>query len=55
MFINDLVSRARNNLAKRRRYNEQVREIMSLSERDLADIRASRSEMLHQVRQQYFG
>ena len=54
MFDN-LVSRARDSIAKRKRYNQLVSEIDSLSERDLADMRASRSEMLYQVRRQIYG
>ena len=54
-MINDLLSRARNGLAKRKRYNQLVNEIHGLSDRDLADIRASRSEMLYQARKQIYG
>jgi len=54
MFDN-FVSRARDSLAKRKRYNQLVNEIHGLSERDLADMRASRSEMLYQVRRQIYG
>ena len=50
-----LVSRARASIARRRRYNELVNEINSLSERDLADMRASRTEMLYHVRKQIYG
>jgi hypothetical protein len=54
-MILDLVSRARSSLDKRRRYNQLVNEIQSLSDRDLADFRASRSEMLYQARKQIYG
>jgi hypothetical protein len=54
MFDN-FVSRARENIAKRKRYNQLVNEINGLTERDLADMRASRSEMLYQVRKQIYG
>jgi uncharacterized protein YjiS (DUF1127 family) len=54
-MILDLVSRARNSLDKRRRYNQLVNEIQGLSDRDLADFRASRSEMLYQARKQIYG
>ncbi|MGP2490412.1 hypothetical protein ACTDI4_02110 [Mesorhizobium sp. PUT5] len=55
MLFDNLVSRARNSLDKRRRYNRLVAEIQNMSDRDLADIRASRSEMLYQVRKQIYG
>lgn len=55
MIFDNLVTRARQSMAKRRRYNQLVSEIESMSERDLADIRASRSEMLYQVRREIYG
>ncbi|WP_245463422.1 MULTISPECIES: hypothetical protein [unclassified Mesorhizobium] len=54
MFDN-LVSRARVSIAKRRQYNRLVAEIENLSGRDLADLRADRSEMLYQIRKQIYG
>ncbi len=54
-MFDTLVSRARDSLARRKRYNQLVNEIHSLSERDLADMRASRAEMLHEVRKQVYG
>lgn len=54
-MFNTLVSRAQNHLDKRRRYNRAVDEIMSLSDRDVADMRADRSQMLHEVKRQIFG
>jgi hypothetical protein len=54
MFDN-FVSRARDSIARRKRYNQLVSEINGLTERDLADMRASRSEMLYQVRKQIYG
>ncbi|WP_245431577.1 MULTISPECIES: hypothetical protein [Mesorhizobium] len=54
MFDN-LVSRARASIAKRRQYNRLVAEIENLSGRDLADLRADRSEMLYQIRKQIYG
>lgn len=54
MFDN-LVSRARASIAKRRQYNRLVAEIENLSGRDLADLRADRSEMLYQIRKQVYG
>ena len=55
MIIDSLMSRARASIAKRRHYNRLVAEIDSLSSRDLADLRADRSEMLYQVRKQIYG
>ncbi|WP_245467316.1 MULTISPECIES: hypothetical protein [unclassified Mesorhizobium] len=54
MFDN-LVYRARASIAKRRQYNRLVAEIENLSGRDLADLRADRSEMLYQIRKQIYG
>jgi uncharacterized protein YjiS (DUF1127 family) len=54
-MFDTLVSRARASIAKRKRYNQLVNEINSLSERDLADIRASRSDMLHHAHKQIYG
>jgi hypothetical protein len=55
MIIDSLMSRARASIAKRRHYSRLVAEIDSLSSRDLADLRADRSEMLYQVRKQIYG
>jgi hypothetical protein len=55
MIIDSLMSRARASIAKRRHYNRLVAEIDSFSSRDLADMRADRSEMLYQVRKQIYG
>ncbi|MBZ9885396.1 hypothetical protein LB535_23960 [Mesorhizobium sp. CA10] len=54
MFDN-LVSRARATMAKRRHYNRLVAEIENLSSRDLADLRTDRSEMLYQIHKQIYG
>ncbi len=54
MFDN-LVSRARNSIAKRRQYNQLINEVAGLTDRDLADMRASRSEMIYQIRKQIYG
>ncbi|AZO72754.1 MAG: hypothetical protein E5V92_26065 [Mesorhizobium sp.] len=55
MIFDNFVSRARNNIAKRRQYNRLVAEIENLSSRDLADLRADRSEMLYQIHKQVYG
>jgi hypothetical protein len=55
MILDSLVSRARASIAKRRQYNRLVAEIDNFSSRDLADMRADRSEMLYQVHKQVYG
>ncbi|RWL40372.1 MAG: hypothetical protein EOR60_30480 [Mesorhizobium sp.] len=55
VMFDNLVSRARASIAKRRQYNRLVAEIENLSGRDLADLRADRSEMLYQIRKQIYG
>ena len=55
MIFDNFVSRARTSMAKRRHYNRLVAEIENLSSRDLADLRADRSEMLYQIRKQVYG
>ena len=55
MIFNDMISRTKSRIARRRRYNELVSEILSLSDRDLADMNGNRTEMLRHVRQQVYG
>ncbi|WP_167524519.1 MULTISPECIES: hypothetical protein [unclassified Mesorhizobium] len=55
MIFDNIVSRARTNIAKRRQYNRLVAEVENLSSRDLADLRADRSEMLYQIHRQIYG
>ncbi|CAN7241445.1 hypothetical protein [Mesorhizobium sp.] len=55
MILDSLMTRARNSIAKRKQYNRLVAEIDSFSSRDLADMRADRSEMLFQVHKQIYG
>lgn len=55
MIFQSLMKDARAHLAKRKRYNQIVNEINSLSERDLADMSGNRSEMLRYAREQYLG
>ncbi|MBN9222285.1 MAG: hypothetical protein J0I79_30470 [Mesorhizobium sp.] len=55
MIFNDLMTRARTSIAKRKQYNRLVAEIDSFSSRDLADMRADRSEMLYQIHKQIYG
>ncbi|BCG92081.1 hypothetical protein [Mesorhizobium sp. 131-2-1] len=55
MIIDSLMTRARASIAKRKQYNRLVAEIDSFSTRDLADMRADRSEMLYQIHKQIYG
>ncbi|WP_206521076.1 hypothetical protein, partial [Mesorhizobium sp. M7A.F.Ca.AU.002.02.1.1] len=55
MILDSLMTRARNSIAKRKHYNRLVAEIDSFSSRDLADMRADRSEMLYQIHKQIYG
>ena len=55
MIFNDMIARTRDRIAKRKRYNALVSEILSLSDRDLADMNGNRAEMLYHVRQQIYG
>ncbi|PLP56846.1 hypothetical protein CYK37_23895 [Mesorhizobium loti] len=54
-MILNIVSRARDSMAKRKRYNQLVNEIQSLTDRDLADFNGNRAEMLYNVRRQIYG
>lgn len=51
----DIVSRARNAIAKRNRYNRMVDEINALTPRDLADFNGDRTEMLRAVYKDVYG
>lgn len=55
MFLNDLIAHTQDRIAKRRQYNRLVAEIQSLTDRDLADIKGNRTEMLYHVRRQIYG
>ena len=55
MFFDSLIARARESVAKRKQYKRLVAEIDGFSSRDLADIRADRSEMLFQAYKQVYG
>ena len=50
-----LISRIQVRLAKRREYQRLVAEIEGFSPRDLADIRADRSEMLSSAYKKIYG
>lgn len=55
MIFNNIISYTRDRLAKRSRYNRMVAEIHGLSSRDLADLRADRSEMLYSAYRDVYG
>jgi hypothetical protein len=54
-MIHNLISYAQNRISKRRQYNRIADEIASLSQRDLADLRADRGEMLRHAYQKIYG
>jgi hypothetical protein len=55
MIFNGLIKDARAHFAKRKRYNQLIGEINSLTDRDLADMNGNRAEMLHHARKEIFG
>ncbi len=52
-MISVLLNHARNRLAKRMQYNRIVDEIQALTQRDLADMGADRTDMLRRAYQRY--
>ena len=54
-MIQNLFAYAQDRLAKRRQYNRLADEILSLSQRDLVDLRADRGEMLRHARKSIYG
>jgi len=54
-MIQNLISYAQDRVAKRRQYNRLANEIAGLSQRDLADLRADRGEMLRHAYQKVYG
>ena len=51
----NLYNNARGRIAKRRRYNRLVEEIQGLTQRDLVDMGADRSEMLRHAYRDIYG
>ena len=45
----------RDRAAKRRRYNQLTSEILGLSDRDLSDINANRTDMLRHAYREVYG
>ena len=54
-MIHKLITYAQDRIAKRRQYNRLANEIASLSQRELADLRADRGEMLRHAYLQIYG
>lgn len=55
MLFATLIARIQDRLAKRAQYLRLVAEIESLDQRDLADIRGDRTEMLASAHRQVYG
>jgi hypothetical protein len=54
-MIQNLISYAQDRIEKRRNFNRLANEIASLSQRDLADLRADRGEMLRHAYKKVYG
>ena len=54
-MIQNLITYAQDRIAKRRQYDRLANEIAGLSQRDLADLRADRGEMLRHAYQKIYG
>ena len=54
-MIQNISTYAQDRIAKRRQYNRLANEIAGLSQRDLADLRADRGEMLRHAYQKIYG
>lgn len=55
MILTSLIARVSTSYARYKRYREMVNEINGFDERDLADLRISRADVLYQIRQQFYG
>ncbi|MDQ6437056.1 hypothetical protein RB623_23640 [Mesorhizobium sp. LHD-90] len=54
-MFSTLINNTRDRIAKRRRYNQMVDEIMGMTHRDLADINGNRADMLHHAYKEVYG
>jgi ribosomal protein S7 len=54
-MIHNLITYAQTRIEKRRQFNRLANEIASLSQRDLADLRADRGEMLRHAYRKIYG
>ncbi len=55
MNVQSLIAQAQSHFAKRRQFNQLAAEINGLSNRDLADIRGDRTEMLRHAYRKVYG
>ena len=55
MNVSSMIQGAQHRHEKRRRYNRLVNEILGMSERDVADIRADRGQMLRDAYREIYG
>lgn len=54
-MFSTLINNTRDRMAKRRRYNRMVDEILGMSHRDLADINGNRTDMLQHAYKEVYG
>lgn len=54
-MFSSLVHTVRDRVAKRKRFNRLTSEILSLSDRDLADINGNRTDMLRHAYREVYG
>jgi hypothetical protein len=54
-MFSSLINNVRDRVEKRKRYNRLTAEILGMSDRDLADIRGNRTEMLRHVYRDVYG
>lgn len=54
-MIQNLIAYAQDRIEKRRNFNRLADEIANLSQRDLADLRADRGEMLRHAYKKVYG
>jgi hypothetical protein len=55
MLFASLIAKLKLSLAKRAKYQQLVKEIQSLTDRDLSDMRADRTDMLFEAYRQVYG
>lgn len=55
MIFRNLIDQTRGRIEKRRRYIRMIEEIQGMSNRDLADIRGNRAEMLRHAYLEVYG
>ena len=55
MIFDSFINSTRNRIEKRKRYNRIIAEIRAMSDRDLADISANRTDMLYNAYREIYG